>query len=307
MPTLGLKVWDSLIDSHDWASLQEMIPKCADHEDVYTWASRALSREDGDHSYSHLSEIESNQLTRLSKFFKIWFAPTDRPQLPFEVFDSLHAFKKDICANALHWLSQKRDTLLWDKDNSWAAYEEQAMGEYKAWKLDRKPKAIRAYLPNIIEALKSFRNFTEEDATLVAKEHANWVDTSDEELEDTDFEDLLMEANDNNEDEQHLDEDPNVDEDEEFQDPQDPVCADQNPPVVATNGPTTASDAPPLITLTTSHLLRCCLGMARLGALSYHNRLMGEFRDCSLQLPHRCKVLPLQRGQRGHSRTTSSL
>ncbi|CAM6129536.1 unnamed protein product [Calypogeia fissa] len=118
------------------------------------------------------------------------------------------------------------------------------MGEYKAWKLDRKPKAIRAYLPNIIEALKTFRNFTEEDATLVAKEHANWVVTSEDELYEIDYKDLLMESDDYKQDERNLDEDANVDEDEEFPDPQDLVSADQNPPVVATNGPTTASDAP---------------------------------------------------------------
>ncbi|CAM6087104.1 unnamed protein product [Calypogeia fissa] len=78
----------------------------------------------------------------------------------------------------------------------------------------------------------------------LAKEHANWVDTSEDELhDDTDFEDLLMESDDNKQDECNLDEDANVDEDDEFQDPRDPVSADQYPPVVATNGPTTASDA----------------------------------------------------------------
>ncbi|CAM6091963.1 unnamed protein product [Calypogeia fissa] len=118
------------------------------------------------------------------------------------------------------------------------------MGDYKAWKLDRKPKAIRAYLPNIIEALKSFRNFSDEDAKLIAKEHANWVDTSEEELLETDFEDYFISSDDNKQDDGKEDEDANVDEDEEFQDPQDPVSADQNPPVVARNPPTTASDAP---------------------------------------------------------------
>ncbi|CAM6121633.1 unnamed protein product [Calypogeia fissa] len=77
----------------------------------------------------------------------------------------------------------------------------------------------------------------------LAKEHANWVDTSEDELhDDTDFEDLLMESDDNKQDERNLDEDANVDEDDEFQDPQDPVSADHNPPVVLRNGPTTASD-----------------------------------------------------------------
>ncbi|CAM6103375.1 unnamed protein product [Calypogeia fissa] len=77
----------------------------------------------------------------------------------------------------------------------------------------------------------------------LAKEHANWVDTSEEELHnDTDFEDLLMESDDNNID------DGNVDEDDDIQDlnhPHDPVSSDlpQNPPVVATNGPTSATDA----------------------------------------------------------------
>ncbi|CAM6122937.1 unnamed protein product [Calypogeia fissa] len=51
----------------------------------------------------------------------------------------------------------------WDKENSWAAY------------------IIQAY---IIQAYKTFKSYTDDDATLVAIVHAIWTDTSDEELHD---------------------------------------------------------------------------------------------------------------------------
>ncbi|CAM6126520.1 unnamed protein product [Calypogeia fissa] len=135
LPWLGFKVWDSLLNENEWARLEETISQCAVNLDVYSWAERALSRVDGD-AFSHLSEVDATCLNELATIFKLWFAPVERPQLPFEVMDTLAIFRKELCDGAFTWLSQKRQTLMWDKENSWAAYEEQAMTQYKAWKVD---------------------------------------------------------------------------------------------------------------------------------------------------------------------------
>ncbi|CAM6085933.1 unnamed protein product [Calypogeia fissa] len=75
---------------------------------------------------------------------------------------------------------------MWDKENNWPAFEEQAMIQYQAWKAERKPKTILTFLPGIVDAYKS-KGYNTDEATFQAK--SNWVDTSDEDVSEGHAED----------------------------------------------------------------------------------------------------------------------
>ncbi|CAM6093456.1 unnamed protein product [Calypogeia fissa] len=75
---------------------------------------------------------------------------------------------------------------MWDKENNWPAFEQQAMMKYQAWKAERKPKHILASIPGIVDVYKS-KGYNTDEATYAAK--SNWIDTSDEDVPENESKD----------------------------------------------------------------------------------------------------------------------
>ncbi|CAM6096921.1 unnamed protein product [Calypogeia fissa] len=74
MPSLGFRVWDSLVDEHDWDALWTLVSQCSKNPNVFNWAVRALSLPHAV-NYPHLNKYKSVYLTRTAIVFKSWWTP----------------------------------------------------------------------------------------------------------------------------------------------------------------------------------------------------------------------------------------
>ncbi|CAM6083040.1 unnamed protein product [Calypogeia fissa] len=118
-----------------------------------------------------------------------------------DVLKALGAHRDNLCLEGVQWVTAQRDSLKWENKHGLTKYERLAVAEYKAWKIEAKPKSAATTQPNLVRAYMLFKGCSQEEARLKVEKDSKWVDTSDKdesehdpsELEDSTVEDEELE------------------------------------------------------------------------------------------------------------------
>ncbi|CAM6105216.1 unnamed protein product [Calypogeia fissa] len=179
-PALGYTPWDCLSDSSNFQHLVELVCQAPHSGAAKSMAEKVLKDLDLG-KYDGLGMIDKSTMRANATLIVTTFT-VDHANVQNEgVRRAMYKHRDNICLEALQWLNKKRDSLAWEKKHGLSKYERLALTEYKAWKVQAKPKSYATTFSNLVRAYMLFKGCTEAQAKIKVEKDSKWVDTSDEE------------------------------------------------------------------------------------------------------------------------------
>ncbi|CAM6098397.1 unnamed protein product [Calypogeia fissa] len=189
MPSLGLKVWDSLAEDSNYSRVVGIVSEAKTSPQMGEWA-RKTSKDVVASVYNCLSQQELKTLTAVAYVTNAIFGEDTESRPAKAVKRVLPCTRESVVALALEWLSIQRANVTWEKENGWSVYETQAKAHYAAWKHQSRERSCATTMPNLVKAYKLFKGCSDVEAVVQVLADSERVDTSDE--EDLDKEDMEL-------------------------------------------------------------------------------------------------------------------
>lgn len=179
LPVLGFHAWDSLLSDRDFFHMSLMLRECTSSDLVNKWAKETLeTARPTDKSMRQDYNRASHAAIQLQHAWT-----NNEAQSPILIQILLQHRASEV-QNATHWLRLHRRVMKYEQIHKLDRYVEDALREYKRWKLLKKPDTIQKCIINMTTSFVE-EGMSHKEALQKAQRGMDFVDSSEDETHPT--------------------------------------------------------------------------------------------------------------------------